>query len=70
MGLSASYVFAKNGWGWIDKGSINLAYDKLSIEYDNFRDARESQSDASLAGLESFYSLDADIIQAYISIWF
>ncbi|HED13156.1 MAG TPA: DUF3570 domain-containing protein [Gammaproteobacteria bacterium] len=70
VGVSASYEFAKNGWGWIDKGSLNLSYDVLNIEYDNFRDARESQSDGSLAGVESLYTLEADIIQAYISIWY
>ncbi len=70
FGMSASYEFAKNGWGWIDKGSLNLSFDHLIIDYDDFRDARESQSDATLAGQESLYSLEADVIQAFISIWY
>lgn len=70
IGVSGSYKFAKNGWGWIDKGSLNVSYDILNIEYDNFRDARESQSDATLAGVESLYNLNADVMQAYISIWY
>lgn len=70
VGMSASYEFAKNGWGFIDKGSFNLSYDLLTIEYDNFRDARESQADASLAGLESLYTLEAEVIQATLSLWY
>lgn len=72
MGFSASYEFAKNGWGWIDKGNINLSYDLLSIEYDNFRDATESAGATPTAnpGEESLYTLEADVIQAAVSIWF
>ncbi|MGD8784556.1 MAG: DUF3570 domain-containing protein [Thioalkalispiraceae bacterium] len=70
-GVSASYEFAKNGWGFIDKGSINLSYDKLVIEYENFRDARESVISGTAApGEESLYELNADVIQATLSIWY
>jgi len=70
VGISASYEFAKNGWGFIDKGSFNLSYDKLDIEYDNFRDARESVFGTAAPGEESLYTLKADVIQATLSIWF
>lgn len=70
LGITVTYEFAKNGWGWIDKGSLNLSWDRISFEYEDYRDARESQSDATLAGRESFYAFDADVIQAYISIWY
>ena len=71
FGMSASYEFAKNGWGWIDKGSLNLSYDHLIIDYDDFLDARESVLyGTAAAGEESTYSLEADVIQAFISIWY
>jgi len=71
FGMSASYEFAKNGWGWIDKGSLNLSYDHLMIRYEDYRDARESvKYGTATAGNESLYKLDADVIQAFISIWY
>lgn len=73
IGMSASYKFAENGWGWIDKGSLNLSYDLLSIEYENFLDATQNigQPDGTFnAGEEPKYNLEADVIQAYVSIWF
>ncbi len=69
VGFGISYEFAKNGWGWIDKGSLNFSYDLISFEYDNFRDATENVGGVP-AGTESFYAFDADVMQAFISIWY
>lgn len=72
IGMSASYKFAENGWAWIDRGSLNLSYDLISFEYDNFLDATQNHTvnGSTDAGLESKYAFDAEVIQAYISIWF
>lgn len=69
VGFSVSYEFAKNGWGWIDKGSLNFSYDFLTFEYDNFRDARQT-SVTIPPGTEGLYTFEADVIQAFISIWY
>ncbi len=70
IGFGLSYEFAKNGWGFIDKGSLNFSYDLISFEYDNFRDARENVFDNVPAGTESLYSFDADVMQVFVSIWY
>ncbi|VAW94621.1 hypothetical protein MNBD_GAMMA21-2988 [hydrothermal vent metagenome] len=70
IGFGVSYEFAKNGWGWIDKGSLNFSYDLISFEYDNFRDATENVNDGIAAGTESFYAFDAKVMQIFASIWY
>ena len=70
IGFGVSYEFAKKGWGWIDKGSLNFSYDLISFEYDNFRDATENVNDGIAAGTESFYAFDATVMQAFVSIWY
>ncbi len=72
LGFSASYEFAKNGWGFIDKGSLNFSYDIITFDYKDWRNACESQCAGGTAspGLEPFYSFDAEVIQAFISIWY
>ena len=66
IGVSVSYEFAKNGWGWVDKGSLNLSWDHISFNYTDYRDATQS----GLPGTEPLYAFDADVIQAFISIWY
>ncbi len=70
VGFGVGYEFAKNGWGWIDKGSVNFSYDLISFEYDNFRDARENIAGGVPAGTESLYAFDADVMQVFVSIWY
>ena len=71
-GITISYEFAKNGWGFIDKGSLVFSYDLISFEYENFRDARENQgvSGSLAAGSEPLYAFDADVIAILLSIWY
>ena len=70
LGLVMSYEFAKAGWGFIDKASVNLAYDYMEFEYEDFRDARASRNDASLIGKEPLYQFSANVMQLYLSIWY
>ena len=67
LGVKLSYDFIKNGWRSIDRGSINLAYDKIWFDYDDFRDARVP---VVTPGTEPLYSFSADVLQLYISLWF
>lgn len=50
----------------IDHGSISLQWDHLIFDYDNFRDITEN----GIAGEESLYSFDADVIRLFISLWY
>ena len=65
------YEFLKDGWGFIDKGSINLTVDVLNVTYDEFRDLRIPEgSMAAPVGEEPLYTLDANVYQVFFSFWY
>jgi hypothetical protein len=67
LGVAASYEFRLAMFSWLDKGSVNLRVDHLMIDYDDFRDRSVT---GTLPGQEPLYSLDANVIQLFLSIWF
>jgi hypothetical protein len=73
--IGASYEFVRNGQGFIKKASANAFFDRISFDYEDFRDARFSMLDDSdpefrPAGSEPLYSFDANVIQIFVSAWF
>ena len=73
--LSASYEFLRSNWKFIKKGTLNLSYDRMQFDYDDYRDARYSMLPTDdpnfrAAGAEPLYSFGANVIQAFISVWF
>ena len=42
LSVGATYEFLPNGWRFIKKGTLNLRYDRIEFDYDDFRDARFS----------------------------
>jgi hypothetical protein len=59
---------------WIEKGTVNLFVDHVNFNFDDFRDARQSQSKYNpnpvAPGTEPLYAEDAQIIRLFFSIWF
>lgn len=66
FGFGVSYEFGHGGLGMIDRGSLNLSYDHIQFNYDDFRNATAGGT----PGTEPLYSLQADVIQFYISLWY
>ncbi|MES9853780.1 MAG: DUF3570 domain-containing protein [Candidatus Thiodiazotropha sp. L084R] len=66
IGLSMSYEIKPGFWQYIDHGSLNLAYDYIRFDYDDFRDLTRG----GVVGEEPFYSFSANVIKAYVSIWY
>lgn len=67
IGASASYEFGKKGWRFIDKGSLNIAYDHIMFDYEDFRDRRVS---GVTPGTEPLYKFSADVLQLFVSVWY
>ncbi len=67
-GMGASYEFQIPHAPWIHKSTANLRYDRLMIDYGDFRNALLTAQYG--AGNEPLYRLDANIFEAFISIWF
>ena len=65
-GAGITYEFAKNKWKYIDKGSLNLYYDHIQFNYDNFRNVTASNN----AGNEPLYKFSAEVLRFFLSIWY
>lgn len=65
--LGATYEFAKSGWRFVKRGTVNLYYDRMQFDYDDFRDPRDR---TLVAGTEPLYSFGANVIQCFVSVWF
>ncbi|MFO7603682.1 MAG: DUF3570 domain-containing protein, partial [Gammaproteobacteria bacterium] len=66
LGFAVSYEFAKGGWGFIDKASANLGYDRVQFDFEDFRDLRSG----STVGSEPLYSYSANVLRLFVSIWY
>ncbi|MDH4106835.1 MAG: DUF3570 domain-containing protein [Gammaproteobacteria bacterium] len=64
--LAASYEFLRDGWNFIDRGSVNFSVDFLQVDYDEFRDI----SGDAVVGTEPLYALDATVYQLFFSFWY
>lgn len=72
FGLGVTY-FMPPAWSVLsDKNSINLYWDRMSFDYDNFRNVlvHDEEGSSVAAGEESLYQFDADVIRLYWSVWF
>ncbi|MBC8026271.1 MAG: DUF3570 domain-containing protein [Steroidobacteraceae bacterium] len=76
-GVTATYEFKIERFPWLSKGSLNFRYDYMTVNYDDFRDARFSFGRFGLPpttpftpGSEPLYKLNANIMQFYVSAYF
>ena len=71
--VGASYNLLKDGWGSLEKASINLYYDHIFFDYEDFHDLRFKDATGAplfAPGQEPLFNFTADVIQLYFSIWF
>ncbi len=65
--LGVTYNIARSGWWIFERGSVNLSYDYIEFDYEDFRDVRQP---AAIAGDEPLFNFGADVVQFFISFWF
>jgi len=68
VGAGAAYQFHVPGAPWISKSTLNFRYDHLLIKYSDFRDALLAPEYG--AGNEPLYTLNANIMEIFLSAWF
>jgi hypothetical protein len=66
LGFSVTYEFQFSQSNWLKKSTINLDFDHVQFEYDNFRDVLAD----ALVGEEPFYQFSANITRFYVSIFY
>jgi hypothetical protein len=64
--IGASYDIARQGWKFIDKGTVNLYFDHMMFDYEDFRDLTQPAA----PGEEPLYGFDANVIQFFVSFWY
>lgn len=76
ISLGASWHFARHGWGFIDKASLNLKYNYLNFSYQDFRDlctkkdAQGRCQSEGAPGSEPLYGFSANVLRLFVSIWY
>jgi hypothetical protein len=70
FGFSATYTF-KSSNSFINNSTLNFSWDAITFDYDTFRDATVTDpANGIFAGSEPLYSLDADVIRIFYSVYF
>jgi hypothetical protein len=67
LGLGASWEFHPGWPHWVDKGTLNFDYNRLHINYQDFHD---NLIPSLVPGDEPLYTLDANIMQFFLSFWY
>lgn len=65
--VGVTYDIMRNGWKFVDRGSLSLMYDRIRFDYQDFRDLRVT---GAAPGSEPLYGFTADVLQVYLSFWF
>ena len=60
--IGATYELQEKNFSFIDRATLNLKYSRILFRYDNYTDT----SDSDLPD----YEFEADVIQAFASIWY
>jgi len=67
LGLGISYDIPQLRGKFVDRSSINLNWDFIRFDYDNFRDITRTGFEV---GDEPLYSFDANVVRLFFSIWY
>jgi hypothetical protein len=66
LGLGASWQFRPSWPRWIEKGTLNLSYDRLHVTYDDFHNYLIGGTPLGVP----LYAFDANVTQFFISFWY
>jgi hypothetical protein len=66
VGVGASWQFRPHWPSWIEKGSLNLNYDRLHIAYGDFQNFAVGGAPTGVP----LYAYDANVTQFFISFWY
>jgi hypothetical protein len=60
IGAKVTYTFLPGAGRRLGRGTLNLVYDHMRFDYDDFTDVRSGRS----------FSFDADVLQLFVSWWY
>jgi len=66
LSVGASYEFGASRWSFVKRSTVNLFYDRIRFDYDDFRDILSGGA----PGTEPLYGFDANVYRVFVSAWF
>ncbi|MFV2055178.1 MAG: DUF3570 domain-containing protein [Thiohalomonadales bacterium] len=69
-GVSLHYRFFDRPWWIFDKGSVNVAMDKIAFDYENYVNRSRGSVNETCRSNCPTYSFNADVFQLYMSVWY
>lgn len=67
IGVGLTYEFTKNNWQFLDRGTLNLYFDTIFFDYEDFTNLTQT---GYPLGQEPLYSFTANVLRLYVSIWY
>lgn len=64
--LAIRYDMPVEWWDFLERGTVNLHYDYMRFDYDDFRNVLAGGE----VGSEPLFNFAADVVQLYVSFWF
>ncbi len=64
--VGVTYAFSKKILPFVERGTVNLYFNRLRFDYENFSDLRVGAP----VGEEPLFGFDANVIQFYVSVWY
>jgi hypothetical protein len=66
LSVGATYEFGASRWSFLKRSTVNVFYDRMRFDYDDFRDILSGGA----AGAEPLYGFDANVYRVFVSAWF
>jgi hypothetical protein len=66
LSVGASYEFGSSRWSFLKRSTVNVFYDRIRFDYDDFRDILSGGA----PGAEPLYGFDANVYRVFVSAWF
>ena len=66
LSVGASYEFGASRWSFLKRSTVNVFYDRIRFDYDDFRDILSGGA----PGTEPLYGFDANVYRVFVSAWF
>ncbi|MGH8141716.1 MAG: DUF3570 domain-containing protein [Steroidobacteraceae bacterium] len=67
LDLGATWQFRPHWPSWVEKGTVNLDVQRMLIDYQDFHDVLDP---SPVPGDEPLYTLDATVMEFFISFWY
>jgi hypothetical protein len=66
LSIGATYEFGASRWSFLKRSTVNVFYDRMRFDYDDFRNILEGGA----PGAEPLYGFDANVYRVFVSAWF